>query len=327
MYIIGNDYAKSLLKGMINMPPKPRILAVGSTNIDFVASVDSVPVAGETKISDGSYAFVPGGKGANAAVAASRLGADVIFCAKIGNDAYGKLLKKTYIDEGIDTRFLLTDKEASTGLASIFVEKDGSNRITVFPGANRALTADDVEEAFTTYPDALLIQFEIPIDTVYASIKFANRANVPAFVDAGPISPDIDITALGKMEIFSPNETEAFELTGIRPLNAESYIRICLELYSKLDVKYIVLKLGGKGCYLYDGHLGEAFPSYHVCAIDTTAAGDAFTAALTYEYLCSGDIRSACKYANAVGALTVTKSGALPSLPTENEVIDFIRKN
>ena len=101
-----------------------------------------------------------------------------------------------------------------------------------------------------------------------------------------------------------------------------------MDLYSKLDVKYIVLKLGERGCYVYDGRMGEAFPSYRVQAIDSTAAGDAFTAALTYEYLRSGgDIRSACKYANAVGALTVTKYGAFPSLPTEKEVLDFILEN
>lgn len=309
------------------MPPKPRILVAGSTNIDFVASVDTVPAAGETIISEGAYSFVPGGKGANAAVAGARLGADVVFCAKTGNDSYGKFLKKTYVDEGIDTRYVIADKEANTGLASIFVESNGNNRITVFPGANRTLSADDVEEAFTTYPDALLVQFEIPHETVEAAIKFANDADVPAFVDAGPFSPDIKLENLGKMEIFSPNETEAYEFTGVRPINAESYIRICLDLYSRLDVKYIVLKLGGKGCYLYDGHLGEAFPSYHVCAVDTTAAGDAFTAALTYEYLRSGNIRSACMYANAVGALTVTKMGALPSLPTEKEVVEFIKNN
>lgn len=309
------------------MALKPRILAVGSTNIDFVAKVDSVPVAGETVISDGSYSFVPGGKGANAAVAAARLGADVVFCARVGNDTYGKMLSATYKNEGIDTRYVTFDKEKNTGLAAIYVEKSGANRITVFPGANHTLTEDHVEEAFTSYPDALLIQFEIPKKIVISSIKQANASDVPVFVDAGPVIPDLDISDLGKIEIFSPNESEAFALTGIRPTDAESYIRICIDLYSKLNVKYIVLKLGNRGCYVYDGHMGEAVPSYNVTAVDTTAAGDAFTAALTYEYLRSGSIRSACRYANAVGALTVTKHGAFPSLPTEAQVIDFIKAN
>ncbi len=309
------------------MAPKQRILAVGSTNTDFVARVDHVPDAGETIISDGTYAFVPGGKGANAAVAAARLGADVVFCARVGNDGNGKMLRSTYEAEHIDTRYLVTDKKLSTGLAAIFVESNGSNRITVFPGANSALCRDDVEEALTSYPDAMLIQFEIPLDTVYFAVEQANKGEVPVFIDAGPIIPDLDLSRLGKIEIFSPNESEAFSLTGIKPYDPESYIKICLDLYSKLDTKYVVLKLGHRGCYVYDGKMGIAIPSYSVNAVDTTAAGDAFTAAMTYEYLRSGDIKSACRYANAVGALTVTKSGALPSLPTEEEVLRFIREN
>ena len=309
------------------MAPKPRILAVGSTNTDFVAAVDFVPNAGETVMSDGSYSFVPGGKGANAAVAAARLGADVVFCARVGNDSNGKMLRSTYEAEKIDTRYLTTDKTLPTGLAAIFVESNGANRIVVFPGANSALCREDVEEALTSYPDALLVQFEIPLDTVYYSVEQANKGNVPVIIDAGPIIPDLDLSKLGKIEIFSPNESEAQALTGIKPYDPESYIKICLDLYSKLDTKYVVLKLGHRGCYVYDGKMGVAIPSYNVTAVDTTAAGDAFTAAMTYEYLRSGDIKSACRYANAVGALTVTKKGALPSLPTEEQVIAFIREN
>lgn len=309
------------------MAPKPRILAVGSTNTDFVAAVDFVPNVGETVMSDGSYSFVPGGKGANAAVAAARLGADVVFCARVGNDSNGKMLRSTYEAEKIDTRYLTTDKTLPTGLAAIFVESNGANRIVVFPGANSALCREDVEEALTSYPDALLVQFEIPLDTVYYSVGQANKGNVPVIIDAGPIIPDLDLSKLGKIEIFSPNESEAQALTGIKPYDPESYIKICIDLYSKLDTKYVVLKLGHRGCYVYDGKMGVAIPSYNVTAVDTTAAGDAFTAAMTYEYLRSGDIKSACRYANAVGALTVTKKGALPSLPTEEQVIAFIREN
>lgn len=306
------------------MPVKPRILAVGSSNIDFIANVDTVPRSGETVISDYSYAFAPGGKGANSAVAAARLGADVVFCTKVGNDTYGKMLANTYASEGIDTRYVGFDKEKNTGLAAIYVEKSGANRITVFPGANHTITEEHVEEAFTSYPDALLMQFEIPKNVIVETVKMANKNDVPVFIDAGPVVDDLDLSELGKIEIFSPNETEAYHYTGINPVDAESFIRISVDLYSRLDVKYIVLKLGSRGCYIYDGHRGEAIPSYHVNAIDTTAAGDAFTAALTYEYLRSGSIKSACKYANAVGALTVTKRGAVPSLPTEKQVIDFI---
>ena len=309
------------------MAVKPRILAVGSANIDFIANVNRVPEAGETLLAGGSYEFVPGGKGANCAVAAARLGADVVFCTRVGNDTYGRMLAKVYADEKIDCRSVIIDKTRPTGLASVYVEESGANRITVFPGANAAVSRSDVEDAFMSYPDALLTQFEIPLDTVYFAAELAAENDVPVFIDGGPVPPALDFSALGKVTVFSPNENEAYAYTGIRPTDAESYIRICLDLYSRMKVQYIVLKLGARGCYVYDGHFGEAVPSYSVNAADTTAAGDSFTAALTYEFLRSGNIRSACRYANAVGALTVTKRGALPSLPTEKEVLEFIRQN
>ncbi len=309
------------------MPSKPRILAVGSSNMDFITYSDRLPMPGETYISDGGYKIVPGGKGANAAVSAARLGADVIFCGKAGNDSYGSTLLSIYKKEGIDTRFFKLVKNAPTGLAAISVDKSGQNRITVFPGANKLLTKNDIDEAFDTCPDALLIQFEIDKDIILYAVDQANRAEIPVIIDAGPFSPGLNISSLGRIEIFSPNESEAFAYTSIRPTSPENYIKICLDLYSRLDVKYIVLKLGDKGCYIYDGHIGKAVPSYHVRAVDTTAAGDAFTAAMTHEYIRSDDIVSACKYANAVGALTVMKEGALPSLPTEKQVIEFIKAN
>ncbi len=302
-----------------------RILVAGSANMDFVAQTSFVPEKGQTVISGGTYSFIPGGKSANSAVAAARLGADVVFCARIGNDAHGKALLSCYTAEGIDTRYIKTDKWHQTGLAAVFVENSGDNRIIVYPGANDALTAEDIEEALTCYPDALLMQLEVDSQTVLAAIAQANSQNIPVFLDAGPADRNLDLSRLGRLEVFSPNELEAYAYTGIRPSGIDSYIRICLDLYSRLNTKYIILKLGEKGAYIYDGKVGEAVPAYYVRAVDTTAAGDAFTAALTYEYLRSGDIRSACKYANAVGGLAVTRTGAMTSLPTEKEVIEFIK--
>lgn len=308
------------------MAVKPRILVVGSSNVDFIANVERVPLSGETLLSRGFYQFVPGGKGANCAVAAARLGADVLFCTRVGNDDYGVKLRRTYGEEGIDSRYIVTDKKLPTGLACIYVEDSGANRITVFPGANAAVCASDVEDAIISYPDALLTQFEIPVETVYSAVKQANENDVPVFIDGGPVPADLDFSALGSVEVFSPNESEAYAYTGIHPVDAESYIKICLDFYSRMKVRYVVLKLGEKGCYIYDGHFGEAVPSYRVSPVDTTAAGDAFTAALTLEYLRSGNIRSACRYANAVGGLTVTKRGALPSLPKEKDVLEFLKE-
>ena len=305
---------------------KPRILVAGSANIDFVTRVNTLPAAGETVISDDSYSLVPGGKGGNSAVAAARAGADVVFCTKVGNDPYGAQLMETYKKEGIAVRFGEALPPASTGLASIFVETDtGNNRIIVYPGANKYLTADDVEEGLLAYPDAMLIQMEISHKTVIDSVKLANKKNVPVILDAGPADRSFPLDKLGRLEIFSPNETEAYIYTGIRPQTIDSMLKVSMELFKSVNTKYVVLKLGDRGCYVYDGLRSSAVSAYDIRAVDTTAAGDTFTAALAAEYLrTGGDILKACKYANGAGALSATRQGAYTSIPTDAEIRKFM---
>lgn len=306
---------------------KHRILVVSSANVDFVQRVTKVPEAGATVTeSENGYSYIPGGKGANAAVTFARLGSDSVLCARVGNDANGSRLKQLYAGEGIDVRFLVTDRTASTGLASILVENDGSNRIIVYPGANRNLTPSDVEMAFTCYPDALFLQFEIPDKTIFAAAKYAAEKNIPIFVDAAPARSDFPLESFGKLEIFSPNESECEMLTGINPINAENCLRAAIRLSTALDVRYIVIKLGQRGCYLYDGKYYRIIPSYEVEAVDTTAAGDVYTAALTYDFLQSDDIIHAINFASAAAAISVTRMGASPSIPNKAEVLRFIEE-
>lgn len=308
---------------------KPRILVVGSSNIDFVCRMGRVPVQGETIISDGTYAFVPGGKGANTAVAAARLGGDVIFCTKVGDDSYGEQLAGKYKSEGIDTRFVTMDKSARTGLAVIMVENSGNNRIIVYPGANMNLSRDDAEEAFTSYPDALVMQLEIDHNTVVACAQLAKQKGTKVFLDAGPATPDFPLESLGEVEVLSPNETETKILTGITPNSSANCLRACIELMNRVKCKHVVLKLGDRGCYVYDGtHCHHIAPLDVGIPVDTTAAGDAFTAALAVRYMQNGgNILDACEFANAVGGYVVTKAGAFPSLPTVKELKDFLEKD
>lgn len=308
---------------------KSRILVVGSSNIDFVCRMERVPLQGETMISDGAYAFVPGGKGANTAVAAARLGADVIFCTRLGDDSYGRQLVEKYNSEGIDTRFVTMDKGARTGLAVIMVEESGHNRIVVYPGANMNLDEDDVDSAFTTYPDALVMQLEIDRETVIAAAKFANKKGAKVFLDAGPATPDFPLEELGKLEVLSPNETETRILTGITPNSSDNCLRACVALMNRVPCKYVVLKLGDRGCFVYDGtHCHHLAPLDIGEVVDTTAAGDAFTAALAARYMQNGnDILDACEFANAVGGYVVTKAGAMPSLPTIKDLKDFLNNS
>lgn len=304
---------------------KKRILVVSSANMDLVLNMKRVPSAGETVIDSGKYGYVPGGKGANAAVAVSRLGGDSVFCTRLGNDTNGAELKSFYTANGIDTRFINISKNAPTGLAAIMVESNGMNRIVVYPGANTELCDDDVEEAFMCYPDALFVNFEIPTKTVFTACEYAKKQNIPIFIDGGPADPSIRLDLLPPIEVFSPNESETYTFTGIEPNGMESCLRAASALYNKMKVKYIIIKLGERGCFVYDGiHYNVGSP-FETTAVDSTAAGDAFTAALALEYLRCGDIMKACRYANAVGSIVVSKPGASSSIPTCDEVNEFIK--
>ena len=197
---------------------KQRILVISSANIDFVQRMRRVPYAGETVVeTDLGYSYVPGGKGANSAIAFARFGADTVFACKLGQDANARRLVSLYQREGIDTRYILEDPDAPTGLASILVEDNGKNRIVVYPGANMTLSTGDIENAFTCYPDALYLQLEIPDEAVIEATRRANEDGIPVFIDAGPARLDFPLERLGRLEIFSPNENEARIFTGISP--------------------------------------------------------------------------------------------------------------
>lgn len=302
-----------------------RVLVVSSANIDFVMRVGSIPQSGQTVIETRSYEYVPGGKGANSALTLAKLGADCVFCTRLGNDSNADRLQALYEENGIDTRFICRDRELPTGLASIIVEDSGANRIVVYPGANSKLSPDDVENALTCLPDALFLHFEIPEDAVITATKLAEKKNIPVVIDAGPARADYPLEKLGKVEIFSPNETETQALTGIIPSGTTDCLRAAIALKRRVDAKYIVIKLGARGAFIYDGTYSKHVTTYECEAIDTTAAGDAFTAAMTLQYLKTGDITQAVSYANAVGSIVVGRPGASTSLPTAAEVDEFIK--
>lgn len=303
---------------------KKRILVIGSANMDFVMNVSHLPSAGETLIESGNYHMIPGGKGGNTAIAAQRLGADCVLCAKLGRDANGDALRRLFAAEGINQSALRSTEEAPTGLAAIMVEPDGTNRITVFPGANSLLDADDAEEALLCYPDALLMQFEVPVEPILTAAYYAAKKNIPIIIDAGPAIPDFPFDRLPPLEIFSPNETETEAYTGIYPSTADAALQAAVRLQKIVRSHYYVIKLGERGALVYDGKYYNIAASYETTAVDTTAAGDSFTAALTLEYLRSGNIMHSCRYANAVGALVVSRQGASTSIPTEQQLAAFV---
>ena len=298
-----------------------RILLVGSANMDLSMNLYKIPERGETVLDDGGVAYTPGGKGANAAVAFAKLGGECVFCTKLGRDAHGQKLYSYYKECGINTSFIKVDPDAPTGLAVVMKEADGSNRIIVYPGANRTLNNDNIIEAFNSRPDALYLGFEIPFNMALSAAKVASANNVPIFVDAAPASKEYPLESLPEIEIFSPNETETFEYTGITPKGTDSCLQAAYSLFQKVKAKYVVIKLGARGAFFFDGKHFDLIPAYRPDeVVDTTAAGDTFTAALTLEYTRCGDIDAAIRYANAAGAITVTRHGAASSIPTEAEV-------
>ena len=300
------------------MASRPSILVVGSINMDLVLQTERVPLAGESFFGK-DYRYVPGGKGANQAVAAARLGADVTFVGRVGDDAHGPALRAGHEREGIATELLRTDPDRPSGLAIILLEAGGENRIIVYSGANMAIAADDVARAFEAPYDAALINFEIPPDIVLEVCRLGRDKGVPVVLDAGPAQP-FDLAQVKGLEILSPNETETAALTGMpcgTPAEAEAAATALAEVS---EAKCVVIKMGEQGALLYTRGRAEFFPARTIEAVDTTAAGDAFTAALALHVLQHGDLRAAVPYANVAGALACTRLGAQPSLPTAAEV-------
>lgn len=308
---------------------RKKILVIGSSNMDLSMNMYRIPEAGETLIDDGGVAYVPGGKGANAAVAFAKLGADVKLCSRLGADVHGQRLYQFYRECGIDTSYIKADRDNPTGLAVVMKESDGANRIVVYPGANSHLSAENISEAFDCNPDAVYIGFEIPFGVALAAAKQAAARGIPVFLDPAPADKDIPLESLPMIEVFSPNETETFTYTGITPMGAESSLRAALALYKRVKCKYIVIKQGERGAFFYDGRHHNFVPAIRAGkTVDTTAAGDAFTAAMTLKYLENcGEIYTAVRFGNAAGALTVTRRGASSAIPDRAEVEELLVKS
>jgi len=304
-----------------------KILVIGSANIDLSMNMFKVPAPGETLIDDGGVAYVPGGKGANAALAFKKMGADVALAAKLGADMHGQKLFNYYKEMGLDVSYVKVDRDDPTGLAVVMKEADGANRIVVYPGANSKLAEDNIREAFECNPDAVYIGFEIPFETALAAANIAASKGIPIFIDPAPADKEHKLESLPFVEIFSPNETETAAYTGITPSGADSALRAALALFKRVKCRYIVIKQGARGAFLYDGKHYHMIPAVRADkVVDTTAAGDAFTAAMTLEYLRSGDVKAATEYGCAAGAIAVSRMGASTSVPAEEEVRELLSR-
>jgi ribokinase len=303
---------------------RPSVLVVGSVNSDLVLRASHFPAPGESLIAKDCFR-VAGGKGANQAVAAVRLGARATFVGRIGNDSEGMALKAGLHNEGVGTDFLRSCP-VQTGLAVITIDGQGQNAIVVVPGANNEVTEEDVHAALFADKgsyDALMLQLEIPAETVIATCGLAEARGIPVILDPGPAQV-FPLERLRGVHLITPNETEVFALTGIKLETEGDAETAAAILLHHSNAKAVVLKLGARGALICEGHGAcEHLPAYRVETVDTTAAGDAFTAAMTLEYIRTGDLRRAVMWGNAAGALATMSFGAQPSLPTVQALQDF----
>ena len=301
---------------------KPHVLVIGSANIDLVTRVPRCPKPGESIIGI-SFSTVCGGKGANQAVAAARLGAETYFAGCVGDDAFGALQRETLGREGIDLSRLKTHPTESTGTAVILVAEEGQNSIVVTPSANYGITPADIEDMapLIARMDAITIQLEIPLETVEAALRKARELGVLTILDAGPAQrvPQSIVELAG---IVSPNETEAEAMTKVRVESIEDAREAAFRLLHQ-GARVVVLKLGKMGALYMSANEWFHVPSFKVQPVDTVAAGDAFTAALGIAWQ-EGLPLEAIRFANAAGALATLKEGAQPSMPAREEVDRFI---
>ncbi len=279
---------------------------------------------GETILGE-DFIMTPGGKGANQAVAAAKLGAEVYFIAKLGNDVFAEQSLKNFKKEGINTKYVIQTEEAPSGVALITVDDAGNNVIVVAPGANQKLSPEDIKRAESdiTSSAVLVAQLEVPLETIEFAAQLANNCGVPFILDPAP-AQELRPELLKIVDVLTPNETEAQILTGIEVTDEDSGCTSAKKLL-EYGVKSVILTMGAKGFLLADNDRMEFVPAVKVDAVDATAAGDAFTGSLAVGLAQGKTLADAALFANQVAALSVTKMGAQSSMPTREAVESFIK--
>lgn len=303
------------------------LCVLGSINVDHVIRVPYFPKAGET-LTGHSYQIAYGGKGANQAVAAARLGANVKFIGTIGDDAIGQTMKSAFEKDGIDTSMIRTIPNQSTGLAMIQVSDEGENSIVISAGANADLTAERVQhyQNEIAQADMLLMQLESPLQAVELAAKIAKSAGTKVVLNPAPaqLLPE---SLLACLDMITPNETEAEILTGIKVTDEQTAAQAASAFHQK-GIQTVLITLGSKGVYVSEkDQNGRIVAGFRVKAVDTTAAGDTFNGGLVTALLENKTLNEAIRFAHAAAAISVTRMGAQTAIPTKQETLDFLSAN
>lgn len=299
-----------------------RVVVVGSANTDMIMQCDRLPGPGETVLG-GRFSTAAGGKGANQAVAAARQGSHVTFVTCLGQDSLGDQALVGYQAEGIDCRYVSRDPANPSGVALIFVDRHAENMIAVASGANLTLSPEDVAAAGPAFQtaDVLITQLETSLASVAAALSLARQCGLRAILNPAPAQPLPDTLLQGV--IITPNETEAGQLTGL-VVDSLAQAETAATQLVRRGAHTAIITLGKQGALLATPESAQHIPGFVVQAVDTTAAGDAFNGGLANALSRGYDLASAVRYGNAVAALSVTRLGAQPSLPTQAEVAAFL---
>jgi len=296
-----------------------KIIVAGSMNMDMVVKTSHIPQPGETVLG-GTFFMNPGGKGANQAVAVARLGGDVVFVAKIGDDIFGRQSSQLFDEEGVDTGGILSDEGSSSGIALITVDAVGENSIVVAPGANAKLEPTDVEAALKKYPEGkiLLIQLEIPMHTVEFAARYAGSKGIMVILNPAPANVHVS-KLFHLIDIITPNVNEAEMLTGIKINNIDD-AKKAAQFMHNLGVKHVIITLGKQGAVILENEKFHHIPAPEVETVDTTAAGDVFNGALAVALAEGKDLVDATTFACSAASIAVTRLGAQSSIPYRNEI-------
>jgi ribokinase len=295
-----------------------KLLVVGSLNMDLVVNIARHPQIGET-ILGGKFSTFPGGKGANQAVAAARMGAAVKMIGRVGQDGFGDELRASAAKDGIDIHYVAVDKHEATGVALITVDTLGQNTIVVASEANLALTPQDLHAAKTAFvnADVLVTQLESPLETVSEALSLAQEHGLKVVLNPAPAQL-LSAELLSKVDYLIPNEREAMQVVGAETLES------AIDQLLGLGVRNLIITLGEKGVLIITSDGRRQIPAYAVKAIDTVAAGDAFVGAFATGLAEGMNIEEAVHFGNAAAAISVTRHGAQPSLPMRKEINEFL---
>ena len=308
-----------------NSITKPKIVVVGSSNTDMVIKLDRLPRPGETVLG-GDFFHAAGGKGANQALAAALAGGEIKFVARVGRDMFGAQAVERLVEAGVNVEHVIREESLPSGVALIFLAKDGVNSIAVAGGANARLSPADIEKASAAIAgaDVVLMQLETPMETVRVVAELAARAEVPFILNPAPATA-LPAELLKLVSILTPNETESELLTGIAVTDENSAGRAAEQLLS-LGVKAVILTLGSRGVFVATAVTSELVPGFQVQAVDATGAGDVFNGALAVALAEGKPLLEAARFANAAAAISVTRLGAQPSAPRRKEIDSLLTR-